>query len=323
MNQLRTDRDTNILFDLYNYRALTIEQINKLHFNDRSNMSYTYLRLHMLRQAGLITSKPKVNHKGKKTAAVYMLATKGIQRLKELKLIEDKRINATDLHPDYSHMHYLLDANEIYTQLSGAWQVLDSRETKRRYHLNRGNMISGLLINSDSKEFGYYIIQQKPDERTLIKILKEIQIINIENILVFCKSQEAYSRFVNKLNELGITTAGTLGVLPYPYGITILKQIKSEHDIVNTITNHGKIIPIKSKHIFASYTLLMKNEELYVTNMLYNDQMALYSLYNYYGIDQYKREGKKVLIITWKGYEAEYKKVFARYPHIEIIAIDK
>lgn len=316
-----TERDFNLLLDIFNYRMLTINQINKLHFGNRDNIRYIYLKMHLLKKEGLITTQPIIGDRGRKIAAAYLLTDKGISFLYANNLISHK-MRAKELRAEYHQLQYIIDANDLYAELKHhGWKVLDSRATKRKYNINRANLIQGSLTDVSGVEYGFYTLSHNPEELTVVKILNEINNSQLKNILVFCKSQEAYKLFVDKLKELKITTSGVLGVLPFVNAPIILKKIKQESDIVEYITNVDKVIKMTERRGFTRYLIVQNGEERYLANYLYGDQMLLYTLYNYYSTDTYQKDGRKVTLLAWKGQDAELRKIFINHPHIQIETI--
>jgi hypothetical protein len=314
-----TERDLNILFDLLRYRTLTTNQINNLYFEGKEKRDYLYRKMYLLKKEGLLESRPLIGERGRKKTACYVITNRGIGVLEEEGKIKGQRLSAKDNRVEGSQLYYIVETNELYAQLRlYGWEMQDSREIKRRYQMNRSNLIQGALVNPDKMVLGFYILQSNPDEETVIKIIKEIENARIQQFIIFCKAKEGYDKVQRKLNRKKGIIGPIIYVIPYEFGINILKQFVTEQDYVNLYNKYGSITSVNHKNLFARYIVHHQGEEKYVANYLLGDQNMLYFL-KLYGPDRYQSENRKVLLFAWGGQIEEMEKEFKQYSHIQVI----
>jgi hypothetical protein len=316
-----TARDINILHDLYQYRTLTAKQINIIHFGNREKLDYAYTRLHQLKKENLIEARPLLTELGRKSASCYFLTDKGIAFLIETGRIEPTNARAKDIRIEGRHLPAIVEVNQFYAELTPQWTFQDSREVKRKYHMNRANLIQGSLQNEEGNEFGLYLIQSNPEEETLLKLIKEILNERLKHYFIFCKGREGYIAIKNKVREFEKDLIlDHLGILPYNKATEILKNCPNDWDCFSLFNQYGSVHPVQSKYAFTRYTIQHEGEEKFVANYLLGDHMMVYFLrrYNY---ERYQAEKKKVLLFVWNGQVLDMEEEFHAYPHIEIFPI--
>jgi hypothetical protein len=320
-----TERDINILYDLYQYRTLTVKQINKIYFANREKLDYVYTRLHQFKKENLIETKPLIGEGGRKVASCYFLTDRGITFLEERGMMVPTSLRARDLWVDGKHLPYIVDTNELYAELTPKWKFLDSREVKRKYRMNRANLIQGSIQNEEGNEFGLYLLQSDPEKETVQKIIKEIANERLKRILILCKGHKGYITMKDMLKDVERSLVlDQLCILPYGKSAEILKKYPNDWDYFSLFNHFGSVYPVQSKYSFSRYIIHRNGEEKFVANFLLGDQMMLYFLKRY-NHERYQAEKKKVLLFVWNGQVREIEEEFHAYPHIEIfpITIDK
>ena len=192
-----SDKELNVLKDLYHYRLLTTEQIKRKFFSD--SKYYVDRALYRLRNRKIITSSifKGSRGKGKKGHTVHRLTETGLECLARHGMSVE--VQSPQLYVRPNQMHYLTMANDVMVDLTLAgWEVWDSRKIKKEYNLDKKMNIAGLLINPEGKRFGYYVLDSAVMNATLGKIQAEIKdnYPSIKNFIIFTKGQRSYEQFM-------------------------------------------------------------------------------------------------------------------------------
>lgn len=293
------DRDNMLLYDLFRYRLLTVDQIKTLYFKSKQ---YAYKRLHVLKYQGLINSKPMVKNNGQKSAACYYITNKGISRLLDKKMIT-KGKKAYDNLPKNSKINMTIDTNELYVQLAGAgFTFIEGREWKVLQNVNYRSYVRGGLVTKDGKEYAVYMLDNKAHDETIKEIKREIgKEHQSGKFLVFFKGPESFKKFRSQL------TGDELAKIEYclmPYNFIALRLpfFAENFYFVKVITKYGEVRKNENysdSTSFAEYILKNKDgKEYYVCNYLLLDEAALGRVKNYPAF-QYKNDGRKILIVCW------------------------
>lgn len=309
-----TERDFEILLDLYHHRILTTQQIKKYYF--KSN-AYAYRRMYLLKKDGLIEGSSWVRWGGK-SMSTYQITDRGIYLLQREGKIENNIRRARDNMLNETQLNYVIDVNEVYLQLKPyGWSMLDSREVKRKYEMNRANLVQGILKDSMGKGYGIYVVENEPHEITVKRILTEIRDSDITDYIVFCKGKSSYNTIKQQVSEMGVVVGGSLCVLPYNNGIRILKALRSDAHIENLYRQYGEVKLIPN---FGSirHMIIHNGEPKLITQLLTGDLMIRDELY-YYNRDRYAASKKKIVVLAWRDQQAEFLERFSHYPHIEFI----
>ncbi|OUM84896.1 MAG: hypothetical protein BAA01_03025 [Bacillus thermozeamaize] len=262
--------DLDILHSLYKYRILTVPQLRKLHFAN----SYTYRKLSILKNSGFVTTEPLL-HRGRKATSLYRLTDRGICLLQEHGLIT-QTIKSSDLkiHPDRRTYH--LQTNDILIDLSLAgWQVMDSRETKAKYRIDRGDLVQGCITNRDGQSWLVYLFLYDAEDVTVVKALNQIGTHN-QNVAVFFRGQQSMDKFIEKQALLGVVTSGEMLLLPYEYGIHLLRTYQTSDDYLNLFRAYGEIR--ESDHPHFPYEIFIDEQWRCLVNLLGNDLMKVFEL---------------------------------------------
>lgn len=309
-----TERDLNILKDLYDYRTLTTRQVLANYFD---KPAYCYQRMHLLRKDGLINSRPLVGVFGQKQTSCYFITDKGIRLLLREGMIEEPVRKAKNIAVKGPHLRYVTEVNEIYLQLRDhGWLMMSGREVKRKYRLNRSSLIQGMIIDKDKECYGVYLVSDNPVEQTVSKIVTEIGNSRIPSHIVFCKGKNGYEMIRERADRMNVFVGGSLNILPFSNGVRILKSLRSASCIVNLYGRYGEVSRVNEGRMPYKHVIQHKGEEKYVTQLLTGDLMTHFSL-SKYNHDMYKRERKGILVLAWAAQRKEIEKLFQSYPHIE------
>ncbi|AQS55676.1 replication-relaxation family protein [Novibacillus thermophilus] len=309
-----TDRDLNILKDLYEYRTLTTQQVLKWYFDKKR---YGYQRMYLLRKDGLINSRPLVVEHGRKQTSCYFITDKGIRVLLREGVIERPVRQAKNIQIKGPHLRYVVETNDIYLQLRDyGWTVLGGREVKNEFKLNRADLIQGMLISGDGEKFGIYIVSDNPAEHTASKIVTEIGNSRLPSHIVFCRGKSGYEMVRDRARKMNVFVGGSLNVLPFANGVKILRSLRTKASLVRLYTMFGEVRQVEGGRLPYQYVIRHKGEDKYVAQLLTGDLMTHFSLTKY-NRDIYIRDGKKVLVFAWSAQRGEIEQAYRAYPHIE------
>lgn len=309
-------RDFNMLSDIGKCRLLTINQIRRLYFSDTK--WYVYRRLHVLRDHGLITTRPLMGSHGKEGTCIYLT---------------EKGAREVGLDPSFARNHIIthlqqwrVRLSEIYVQLKPlGWDWKDSREVKAQYDLKRKDTFGGLLIRPDGERFFVYLTGPSPQPETIAGIKGEIArnlsaATDIRNVIIFTPHREAL-----RLLETKPMGAKSLFLLKHPEDITTLAELTDPFSIINVPE-----LPLDDRsftlvHETFAQMLVRKGERKhYLTELLTRDQAKIYHLerYSYERATQNNKRG--VIILVNKDDLTLYREeIFSRkvYPHFQFVAL--
>lgn len=327
-----TDRDLSILQELYELREMTKKQISVKHFDSEK---YAHKRLYVMKKEGLITT----NVYGKRTAgrtvtAAYVRLTEaGMDLLIERGLLDGKNYRARDLGLSIQQRQYITDANELFVQIPEV-PYMDSRQIKRKYNLNRGNLTVG-GFRSDKGDYMIYILMPDAREQTLVKIINEIKKhMKLRGFLVYYKSVSVKHAFETMSEKLNLVTGGIpVHLLPFnEWGI----QITREYILTNTFLRLQKLLEPygelkevghSSKYGFE-YGLVQKEwigpwKDPYVIELLTMNMMTLKRCLTNYSIGVSQTVGRRVLLFCYEDEVEHYKQELSTAAHVDIVGISK
>ncbi|MEK5217733.1 hypothetical protein [Psychrobacillus sp. FSL H8-0487] len=242
-----------VLFEIYRMRVLSIEQLNKVIFE---NEDYGKRYLKKAEKDGYIAGK--ILMKGRKRLAkVYYCTEKGMDYLEERELIrkygkeikiktEEKgkqysvmsekgkyvplRVDVNTNIPTREQMSMVYHTNNLYAALMPyGIHYYDSREWKIMHSMNRNTMVRGGLKMRDGRFYAVYaffsseeLSNAKLKESMLNRLVNEIkETPSIKNYVIFCYSPQIYEQVyeyffndpVTRANEMLLVSAN--GMLDY------------------------------------------------------------------------------------------------------------
>lgn len=118
-----TERDSELLVDLYKHRFLTTTQLQRLHF---PSMQTAYRRMRVLKAAGYMASFMVANI----DESIFMVSPRGLQAVAEALGVERDQLkwSETKAKPrDYYFMRHFLGINDFRITLTLACQASDVR----------------------------------------------------------------------------------------------------------------------------------------------------------------------------------------------------
>ncbi|ALP37986.1 hypothetical protein ASL14_19130 [Paenibacillus sp. IHB B 3084] len=328
-----TERDVNILYELYKVREMTKQQIVQSYFE--GNLKYGNRRLYMLRDEGLVTSGVHGgNGQGGKRVrtAYYRLTERGLELLRKKGVVEESKYRARDLELTVQQRQYIIDANELHIRLPDVI-YMDSRAIKRKYNLNRGNLTVG-GFNNEKGDFMIFILNGDAKEQTLQKILMEIGAKeHVSGYLVYYKSESVKRAFESLCDKQGLVTGGVpLYLLPFDdLGIGVTQYgILSTNAFLNLqelLSEYGQLTKVKDgKNKYGFLYGMRRDDGLptpYVIEIITGNILILKRCLRNYNVDAHQREGRKVLLFCYEDEVSWYKQELLSAAHVDIVGISK
>jgi len=311
-----TELDIAILKDLYDYRVLTHQQIKKVHF---PNSSYSHKKIHLLREAGYLKTKPFLV-KGQKRGAMYFISDDGINALLEEGVIDHPR-KAQDNRPENRQLPLLVEIHKLYEELTlYGWKFIESRDIKRHYQMNRNAYIMGGLRSKDGRMYGVYLLEESPHDSTFRTIMTEIKNSVLDRVFIFSKGQDAFERMKE---ELADPIAQEVNVCSWKFTPDTLKFLRDDSNYQRLFGHFGEVKTIPNKNNFGDYVLTVNGEEKYVMNYLMGDMSAKYFL-GRYARERAGIEKRKVMVFAWSyQIDTELKPEFEGNPWVEFVPLTK
>ncbi|WP_188623248.1 replication-relaxation family protein [Caldalkalibacillus thermarum] len=312
-----TERDLGILRDLYRFRVMNGEQIRRLYFGEHE--AYTYRKLYIMRNSGWIRSRKIARHlsDASRIEAVHYITDRGLRVLREHQLIGDEEIEAKDLHIKKENMDSYLDFVDLYVELKDSgYTFVDSRELKKKYRTNRGDLYKGSIIDRDGNEYFVYIIKGGARESTLRRVLFEAEKNTMEvplcrNLILF-RGVKSYDEFLGMMDSHVLASAC---LMPFGFACQYLRHYQGSQHLVNLITKHGEARE-NHDHLKSVYPYIIRcgESEKYVADLMMND-LAL--------LDRMKRErhDKEVMVFTHELFSYDIEERLKDMRGIEVIEI--
>lgn len=313
------ETDEGILYDLYRFRIMTREQIERLYF--RGSKAYTYRKMYILRNSGYIQSKiiMRAKQKGRERTAIYTITDKGIRLLRERGLI-DEDIEAKDLRIERQNMEGYLDFNDLYVALKReGYTFLDSRALKKKYQMERGDLCKGAVVTEDGREYLVYIVRAGAKDQTLRRIMKEMnrsyrQMGKRHNLVLF-RGLESFDAF-RTMYLASDRVFDTVCALPYTYALNVLKRFKTDQEFVKTITKCGKVEPNRERmpEEYKRLFIFHNGEKKYAVNLLMNDLTLM---------DRMRRDrlDRKAVLFVYEAFADRVREYLTGVQKVEIIEI--
>jgi len=328
--------DISILLGLYELRVMSTDQIRR-----RYNLSpsYTYRKLRILRNTGWIITEPISGYtmKQRRQGSYHRISETGIACLRKQGYPVER--SADDLRTNKRHLPYLLHANDVYVDLEPfGWTMQDSRAVKKKYNMNRGNNLQGILKSPNGTEFIFYVLKESTTEKTLARIASEIEShskIDIKqthrptsNYFILVRGQKAYQQVVTYFyneNEALLTTQ-QLKVMPTTFAKMYLSKYYSYSNLLEYLREHGITDVTKGVNLRRTYKGLStivehEGEEKYLVNLLDSDLVKILDMHAYRK-EHYLQDGRKILVITTNALYQSHQKMLSSIQHADLYPID-
>src|SRR5699024_6230459 len=196
-----------------------------------------YHKLSRLRHRGFVATQniKGFSSQGGLQGKCYKITNKGISYLK--KYGYELSLKAESIKVSDMRVPTLIITNDLFEQFSNkGWKVLDSRELKEQYKLNRGLNLHGMLsspnissqdISSqgfEQRNYPFYILLEGTSDAFIKRIRGEVgRLQQFSDLIFFTKNVDVFQRtFSEMLMNADVFTYRSFRVLPYGYGMRYL-----------------------------------------------------------------------------------------------------
>ncbi|MFC5591689.1 replication-relaxation family protein [Sporosarcina soli] len=322
--------DVAILKGLYEYRALSTEQIMRRYELSRW---YTYKKLRILRNSRLISTHPISGYlvNQKRQGSYHRISEIGISCLREQGVPVERR--ADQLRVNIRHLPFLLSTNDVMIDLETyGWEMKDSRSVKEKFELNRGANVQGMLKSPRGTEYLFYTFLHGVGMKNLMKVSKELMDVSNPNYILFAKSAASYMKIVEHLstNVSVIVQCQSLKVFPYTFAKYYLRHFEDESNVMKFLEDY-EIYDLsfktdfkdtrKKKYDGLERIVRHEGEEKYLINLLDTDLVKIYNI-RQYRKEMYELDGRKVLVITTPMTRHTHEQLLGEIRHIDYLEID-
>lgn len=289
---------------------------------------YLYKKLSELERRGYIHSYYTSGYakSSLQQGKYYRLGQRGIEVLEESGYTIV--YSADELRVSEYYLPYLLSANELLIELeSSGWWLLDSRETKERYGLNRNDNIHGTLVSPKGIYYPFMVIVNPLGIRNLGKLRSEVSRYPFSDLLIFTRTPSGFEQVIDTFSENSdVYRYRTFRILPYSFSKYYLRKYD---DHVNVLTYCEKELDLglldeTPRFRFAiSDVSVVEHEgaEKYLVNLLDNDLRKVHALRGYHH-DHYKRDGRRILLLTNDNLSAVHRNLLRHVHHIDYLSLD-
>lgn len=283
-----TERDIEILLELYRMRAVKLELILEKWFGE--SRGYGKIRLSVMKKEWLVTSK-RTRTNGR-NEAIYRITERGVRLLVERgALKEGEAVRARDLEFSRMQKDVMMEAGELRFTLPEI-PYLDSRTFKRKHEMNRSELVLGGFELPDG-DCALYIMRDNPKEQTVQRLVREIGAprSNISRYLVFCKG--------DKTHFAGIrwSTGGKpVHVLPLnEQGVTILRELVFGDRLAELVGEYGELCTAPENRWRFRHVLKTPAGERFAVETLTGDTVLLER-----ALREYRDTRTKIVLFLWE-----------------------
>lgn len=327
-----TMKDISLLHEVYKLREMSKAQCLTLFF--RQNEVYGRKRIEIMRQAGVLHSVTKYAKELGRLQATVRITERGLQLLAERGLVQEGAARARDLELSDKQRSYILDANEISFKVSHI-PYLDSRAIKRKYNLNRGDLVLGALSPPEG-DYMLYILTSNVFETTIKRILEEIgthknkrrtdDVMGIAGYLIYYRDTQARDSF--ERHSVGLVTGGVpVHLLPFSErGIYVIRELifGEKETLLRWMRigagHDGTIRNLSSRYHFEYGVTYPDGTSKYVIDGLTGNKVLLERIMREYsGVTAKGR--MNALLFCWDEDEAYFREKTKQAHYIEIVPI--
>lgn len=283
-----TERDMEILLELYRMRAIKLEQILEKWFEE--SKGYGKIRLGVMKKEWLVTSK-RTRTNGR-NEALYRITERGVRLLIERGALEENEVvRARDLEFSPMQRDVMLEAGELRFALPDI-PYLDSRTFKRRHEMNRSELVLGGFELPDG-DCALYIVRDNPKEQTIQRLVREIGApkANISRYLVLHKSNK------NPFESIRWSTGGKpVHVLPLnEQGVTILRELVFGDRLAELVGEYGELCTAPENRWRFRHVLKTSAGERFAVEALTGDTVLLER-----ALREYRDTRTKIVLFLWE-----------------------
>lgn len=320
-------RDLNMLYEMYQFRVLTIDQLS-------SRFGYTkgslYHFLARLLKSGLIQSKGIKGYTSneKRPGKYYSITNKGISFLRENGYDVTKSADA--LRVSDMRVLYELEVNNLHYEFTQiGWQLSDSRETKKKFGLNRGDNLHGSLSSPVLKEYPFYLFLNNDNisDLWINRVVRELNKYGFPNIILLTDGEDTFKRvFQVMFKKVEAFTYEQFMLMSIRFGKQYIRHYVDTDLLYDFMEDEIDILRLHREVGVEYHTnfeiVEYDQEEYYLVNMLNNNLANVHHI-KQYTKEKYENDGRKLLIIMDKSTNSviQYEKLLESVQHAEFIEV--
>lgn len=304
---------------------MTVEQISERH---NYTIGTLYHKLSGFIKSGFITTGTikgyATTDNSLKLGKYYKLTGKGITYLRESGYELEK--NAEDLRISDFRVQNILHYNDMVTHFSShVWSVLDSRQVKLRRSLNRGDVVDGMLISPEKREYIFYLLLNKVSNYRMIKLILELNRNEYSDVILFFNSKGGFKSVLNEmLLNAEVYKYNSFRLMPLVYGMRYLAYYNDSQVLFNYLEDEFNIYAVeknKNERYQVDFKTIVeyKGTEYYLVSMLDHNLTNLHFIKNYTK-ERYEQDGRKILLLRTDL--IDYKDYLAGIHHVEYMEVN-
>lgn len=319
------ERELSVLIGLYELRALTTSNIRKRYGYPQW---YVYKKLSELERRGYIHSYYTSGYarSSLQQGKYYRLGKRGIELLERSGYATV--YNADELRVSEYYLPYLLSANELVISLEKhGWGVMDSRETKEYYHLNRSDNIHGTLRSPSGKLYPFMVLINPLGIRNIGKLKSEVARYPFDELLIFTRTLESFEQVIESFSENSdVYRYRTFRILPYSFSKYYLRKYDNHVNVLTYCEDRLSLEVLKKEAKFrfaieGVTVVIHEGEEKYLINLLDNDLRKIHAIQGYH-YDHYNRDGRPVLLLTNENLSPVHRNLLRHVHHVDYLSVN-
>lgn len=244
-----TPLEERILFDIYENRAITLEQLSNI---ERTSKATIYNKISSLKKSGYLETEGAIgikrNTPSHNQGKYAFLTDKGISLLRQLGYKATRR--ATKNKPTKKHLPYVLLMNDIRLSVNEKyWGYMNGRDAKVYFGRKTKEYLDGAIINKeDGSSYCLYVMlplgkNEEPSPvhsgilmSTISNHYTNMQIAvrnnAIHQYIIFCKDKRWYEHLLERIPKIEkgrlLPKVTSLRLLPFEVGLHLIKTIQNE-----------------------------------------------------------------------------------------------
>ncbi len=314
-----TETDVNILKLLYQYRVLTVEQVNQF-----MGLSDHYIRrkLNLLLNTNLIFSNPISGgyRDQKRQGSAYQITGHGITVLRGHGI--DVPQNADALRIPKKQLVYLLTSYDIaFELLEYGWTFEQSRHVKSRLNLDRQGVLRGLLTSPAGADWLFFITLKDIAVTTVHKMKKDMESCGrYREKVIFTKGLPAFKLLIKFFikEETILRLADSCKIIPPLLTSSYLRFISTDEEFFSFIGKLG--YPVKQEDQVRPLERWKTYDGYCAVNLIDTDLVKVYNILGYNSYHLERIRGFKVF--TTPSLAPVHQELLAHLPHVHFELID-
>jgi len=324
-----TERDINILREVYNYQAVKARDLSLKYFGS----DYGLERLRRLCDRDYLYRVFTTATNGRKDKSVYQITDKAIDELYRRGLATVRR--ARDMRVSGYDLLSRLAISELFISLPG-WKITNSRDAKPRLGLPKNSLLISSGISPEGKEYAIYYLTEQAKQSTIDKIVYEL---GRHAVIVLYKTQEALEypisvkRLLSTIKESNsiIPELCLLPLVNLPDGSNMALEMLKQSD-TKTVERYLRsgfphMKKITNRYHFGDLLIEKPGGRYLVCNYLRRDIIALGLLSRHLTDNEHQRNGYSAIVLTWQGYAdeviEELDRIQSGREYIEILPVTR